>query len=425
MFYDLEQKKNVRLMKGETPPVRSDEEAFSFCESFEVNRKGTRSQRKERLSWESSHQEFISVLNIYESARLEEAPNTYMNDVTNIRYYVFPYFLEKKNEQDIRKWPKHFEEFRSYLQVVPPLKKKIGTETLAYHSKNNIIKSLNVLMALFHRQQKITRIERCRRFPARLLNHRDETSVIEKSHQQVIFNALQKENPLAADFFCLCLHTGLRLNEALGLSLADFYEGPPSLESLRNLMPPSMPVLGFIVLESQPKLKLLRDEDGCVPRKPLKGKKHISSSNSRVIPILDAKAFNIIAKLWNSQRKDYQRTPEKSLSDFLLFEGLNRNNYPNALRKAQSNLGLKKRYTAHDCRHTYCTWLVEVTGGNFAICRIILGHQKLEMTFKYMHMNARIKNHLKTQIQLKKPMSPIYELPLMTRKKTQNVISIR
>lgn len=142
---------------------------------------------------------------------------------------------------------------------------------------------------------------------------------------------------IAANMFLVALNTGLRLNELIGLSLADFYPGEPVYKpltmALQNL---GMKALGYIILESQPADPVsIRTDSGIVKRKPLKGKKRISDSENRTIPILDKQTFNTLARLWNTQRdllekKQYGSDPK----DYLLFQGLNKNVYSNALKRA-------------------------------------------------------------------------------------------
>lgn len=152
--------------------------------------------------------------------------------------------------------------------------------------------------------------------------------MISESEKQVMYTGLQDQSKLAAYFFRVLVDTGLRISEGLGLSLDDLFKGDVPSKSLdAQLKKEGIDYFGYPILESQPKSgMLLRDADGIVERKPLKGKKVISSQNSRTIPILSKDTFNILAELWLAQKerldkKVYGSDPK----NYLLFDGLNRN----------------------------------------------------------------------------------------------------
>lgn len=414
IYYDEKRRKNVRLRQSEQPPIRNDAEAKLFCTQWEAKLDALRTRIKRRLEWENKFHNFRNLLTWYEAARKEDAPNSWGSDVYALEYYVFPYFLEVKKANNLNLWPLYFEEFRDHLLTVEPLKKKTSTKTLAYATKNNLIKALNAFIYMLHRRQLIEKREKCRYFSKSKVNRKNEESVLPESAQQQIFENLKSNYSEAAIFFWISLHTGMRLNELLGLSLADFFAGSFKNKPLEETLKPyGMVVFGYIALDSQPKNHLrIRDPITCkVERKPLKGKRAISHSNGRIIPIFERTAFNYLVGLWNQQQFFFhEKRCGQNPSDYLLFPKLNKNTYSSALRKTQVDLAYTKLFTPHDTRHTYSTWLAEVTGGNYTVCKMILGHQSIDITQRYVHLSAQIHKSLRLFDQIRSgPMKIFYE----------------
>jgi integrase len=410
IYYDHSIKKNVRLKRSETPQVKTDEEAAHFCRFWDSKMDASKSRIKRRLEWQTRFHNFKDLLLTYEKSHREEAPYSWAADRNYLEYYVFPFFLEKKGVNNINLWSHHFEEFRDFLVDVPPIKQKLKRLTLAYATKNMIIKALNTFLAIMKRRNIIERAEKCRYFSKSKLHRKNEESVLSSEQQGLIFETLKTYHALSSVFFWVSLHTGLRFNEQLGLSLADVFSGAISSKALEDaLRPYAMKPYGYISLESQPfSPHQPRAEDGSVPRKPLKNKKSISHENSRIIPIFDKQAFNFLVGVWNAQQFLFSKKKcGENPKNYLLFEGLNKNTYANALRVAQKRLHFEKFFTPHDTRHTYSTWLADQTGGNYTLCRMILGHASLDITLRYTHLSAQIHKNLKVQNQLVAPMTEI------------------
>jgi len=403
IYYDTTLGKNVRLKSAEVPSgIRSDLDAEEFCKSFDRKYDSLQRRLSEKMKWKTQFFNFEKTLERFQTSRKEEAPNSWQADEYYFNYYILDFFLNQKSENNLNNWNYHFEDFRDYLSTVRPLKQKVGKNCLAYATRNSIIKSLNAFLRFMWRRREVEIESKCRYFSKSLIARKSIESVIPDDHQRVIYEKLKDENVLAADMFWVALNTGLRLNELLGLSLADFFPGEPTykplLLALKNL---NLNAAGYLLLESQPSSSvLLRDRSGQVSRKPLKGKKVIGDSENRTVPIFDKNTFNILAKLWNDQRQLFeQKKWGDSAQNYLLFDGLNKNIFSNALKKAQ--LVLKTKFTPHDTRHTYSTWLAEVSAGNFMLCKIILGHSNLEVTLRYIHIQEKMSRELKRHQQFK------------------------
>ncbi|MDR3606150.1 MAG: site-specific integrase [Oligoflexia bacterium] len=165
---------------------------------------------------------------------------------------------------------------------------------------------------------------------------------------------------------------------------------------------------GYLLLESQPINGVeLRNKDGIVERKPLKGKRVISSQNSRTIPILDKECFNILAELW-LQKKELlnKRVYGTDPKNYLLFEGLNKFTFGNLLRSVcrRHKIG---PYTPHCCRHTFATEFTGMVMGNIFLCQLVLGHADTSTTRKYIHLWEQVQKDLKSEAQLREGISLI------------------
>lgn len=404
--YDETLKTTTRLKCSDTPVITNDEEAQKFCRDYEVKRNTSRVKIEKKLLWQELRPDFADILEKHERARKEDAPNSNRLDRTYLSYYVFPFFIELKKENDFNRWDLHMEDFRDYLLDVKSIRNKRNCSELAYATKNGIIKSLNAFMRTLKRRHLTDSLVKCRYFRNDLLNRKDETSVIPLDIQEAIQLSLRSKSSLAADFFTVSANSGLRMNELLGLSLADFRKGLPTSETIQDLLKKAhFHTFGHIRIYSQPKLASIRLLDGNVPRKPLKNRKYMEKKDGRIIPIVDFKAFNILVKRFNEQRQFYLAgTYGTDLRNYLLFDGLNKNIYSALLRHSQEKIKLPKPFTPHDLRHTFSTLLVEKTGGNFALCQMILGHSKMETTLRYVHINDRIHESVEISNQMDEPM---------------------
>jgi len=426
VFYDPVRKQNVRLKRSETPHIQNDEEAQTFCDQWNQQNKTAKDTADERRFERAKiSRDLNEILAHLRENRKEEAPNISKSDDYFLNYYILPFFVDRHRRMDPTIWPKLFEDFRQHLRVVSPVR-RLKTDTLSYSTKNNIIKVLNALMITLYRLRRTDTIYRCRQFSSRYMPLKDETSVIPKPFQHVIQSHLQTKDPTAADLFLVSLHTGMRTNELLGLSLGDLFTEAPfaSARTIHALLRPhNLTPYGFVCIDSQPALSSIRSRSGVVPRKPLKNKKAIGPSAARIIPIFDRNAFNTLVRRWNQQRDLYQSHKYGlNAKDYLLFEGITRNKYASLLRSSQKDLKHSRAFTPHDTRHTYSTWLAEKTGGNFAICRLVLGHSKMDVTLRYVHMNERLQQGLQTQQQLSLPMQ---EIKSKKEDLSSNVIQLR
>lgn len=403
VYYDATLKRNVRLPQTAHAQFQSDEEADRFCKKWDAENDAMKFRIRKRMEWSKKFFDFNELLEIFQRAKKEEAPNTWMDYGNHIQYHVFPFFLTKRNCNNMNIWHYYFEEFRDHLQSSEVLKKKGLGPGIAYSTMNNIINSLNSFMNVMYRRRFVETRHICRHFSSSLLNQRSEESVVSLELQEMVYSALRFRSELSADFFLVSLHTGMRLNEQIGISIADICADEIESDFMKKALKPyNLKPYGFISLESQPAERMNpRNEIGKVPRKPLKGKRKIDPKDCRIIPLFHKRAYNILVKLWNRQRKLYEsKRHGHDLKDYLLFDGLTYSIYSSNLRLIQQKMKSDHLHSPHDTRHTYSTWLADKTGGNYTLCRMILGHHDLDMTMRYVHINAKIQRQMKCKSQL-------------------------
>jgi integrase len=408
-YYDRVLGRTRRLLKCEHPVIKTEQEAKEFVKRWDAEKDAYQSRLLRSMAWRKKFHDFDDLLRLYEKGVREEAPLSWQQYSSCIRHYVFPFFLNQKGERNINNWRHHFEEFREHLLETGSFKKTSTGEgrTLSYSSINVIVKALNSFMKIIRRRKGLEQFETCRLFRAGLMPKRSVESVLTLEEQTLLYEGLSSRFPQAATFFSLALHTGMRLGELMGISLADFYAEPPKSEELEHsLRPHGLIPLGYFLLDSQiSDQTVVRGEDGSVERKPLKGKKSMDPSSARIIPLFDREAYNHVVQLWNVQLKLYhQKRYGPEAKSYLLFDQLTKSIFSRALRSIQEVVKLRRIFSVHDCRHTYSTWLAAKTDGNYHLCRTILGHSKVEMTMRYVHVNAQMQRQLQTDFQLRAPL---------------------
>lgn len=401
IYYDRELKKPRRLSVDDTPNIETKAEAEAFCKNWEAQNDAYKHRIKERLKWEKRFHNFKELIEIYERARKEDAPNSYEDNLDHMRYYILPFFLEIKKENNVNKWSWHFEEFREWLKTVKPIKFTSENTKLAYSTMNNIVWALNAFMKVLYDRRLVDEIRKCRQFASKYLRRKSQEVVIDPEVQDLIFEKMKENNQAAANLFMVGCHTGMRLNELMGLSLADFYPRFGKVEHVESVLKPfNLKPLAYISIDSQPVNRITaRAADGTVPRKPLKGRKDMN--DCRIIPIFHEQTKRILVRLYDEQNALFEKQVfGRNPKNYLLFDGLTANSFSYALRAACTQLKLPRIHSPHDLRHTFATLLLE-RAPSYALAKLVLGHSSEAITSRYLHLNARIKHSLEISNQLR------------------------
>ena len=388
VYYDTASKKRVRLTKGYIQ-ARFGHDIVEATEANEVLRTlakevaSRENDKQERLAWACEHESLRELMGLYETAQRKSAPNSYQNNMHYLKYYVFYFFLQVAECTDLQEWPLHYESFKEWLEEKAIVTRTPG-QLISYNSKNHCIRALNTFMRFLHRKMVVPSFISCPRFPDYQTKEKTIDDVIPEKEMEAIYHQLhvmgqRKE----AIFWRLLYFSGMRFNEARGISIENIYEG--ILEDVafaKRLAEHKIGYFGYLVLECQPANKTtLRNREGHIPRKPLKGKKKIDEKSARTIPIIDAVLWRELAWLYNEelvrmQQKIWGSTP----GNYALFDGIRRS----VIKKAYTQLRIPF-HNPHCCRHTRATWLVGETG-DAILTRMWLGHTSQKVLDKYVHI---------------------------------------
>lgn len=259
LYWDPKSKKRIRLRRSEVPAdIDCDSKAEEFCRTKEAELQSISLKVKRELEWKRKYYDFEQLLELYAKRRKTEAPNSWETDVYYLEQYVFTFFLTIKKTNNLNVWELHFEDLRDWLEKEAELVKQKGKNTkLAYATKNACIKALNRFLATMVRQQKMKGpATKCQMFPKHQLNRKGIESYINGNEANSIFEKLVELDNEVADFFWILLHTGLRLNEALGLAASHVFKGSPKEANLQKMLERyGIKSAVHIVLDSQPKNK--------------------------------------------------------------------------------------------------------------------------------------------------------------------------
>ncbi|MFW7381459.1 MAG: hypothetical protein ACOH5I_21805 [Oligoflexus sp.] len=378
-YIDPKTKKRVRVKKAKAPICRTLEEAEKWAEQFSV-----RLKRKNQLEdLQLTYPDFFKLLDKYMAWYRTQAPNSHSAALGYMQHYVLGFFLSLKKESDINNWYLLHQEFIDHL--TNKAKTRQG-KRLANATINNVIKTYNTFIECMKRYNLIApaSMVKCPAVPKHKLNMRDLSDVISEAE---LTEVSQKLPAPISEFFQVLWHTGMRFNELFTLPIDTLYKGNlPSASLHDELTRLGLEYFGYIRLESQGSLpRGRRDENGAVPRKPLKGFKTISPKNARLIPIFDKSIWNVFARRYLTEmQKLNDGVYTRNKSDYLFFDDLEWNKANLGLAAAYEGLDYKPK-SYHCCRHSFVTRFVGQTK-SFFLTRAITGHRSSEAFERYLHI---------------------------------------
>lgn len=389
--------------------------ALKFKEGFKRENHAKMKRAKARVDWLNHFQDNEKKLDSFiewKKAEKETSKRQLDTEYSYIRNYVYPFFLSEKALVNPKEWHIYHNSFKEWLQTKEPHRYNTKGKTLAINTINNIIATLNNFYNYLEADSKSAGAKfdyhRCKPFPKKLASEKGTESVIKKEHAELIVKHLKKltkrtkggetinnsQRELLATFFKTLMATGLRKNEALGISIGDIKVGKVDLEQFGYindfLKDQDVPFYGYIYLLDQPGERSIRAKNGKVPRKRLKHRKSIDPRYARYIPILDKEVALELRDLIKAQITNWKKkkfgTNER---DYLLFDGLSYQSLNLALTQIYQHKDFKKihHYTPHDCRHTYVSEHVYYPfRGNLSIVSKITGHSRQEVIETYLHL---------------------------------------
>ena len=389
VYYDRKAKKPVRLQQAYIrerfgKDITEEQEAESIRKLL-AQELGYREGEKElRLAWSELSTDFSQLVAQYHAWHRKTAPNSHDTTLHYLQHYVCYYFLQIASCEELDAWTLHYDGFREWLEEEATVIRN-ATKRLSYNSKNHCIHALNTFMRFLHRKRVVAYFVPCPRFPEYQLAQKSVEDLLSQEEMEKVYGYLQAQGlQKEAIFWRLLYFTGMRFNEARGLSLENLYEGQIEDKVFaEKLLAHKMAYLGYLVIDSQPAKKTLhiRQPEGNILRKPLKGRRKIDEKSARTIPIVDPVLWQDLAKLYNMEIAKFQNQiwGEKTCN-YLLFEGIRRTSFQEAYRNLQLPY-----HSPHCCRHTRATLLIGETGDPI-LTRMWLGHTSQRVLDRYVHV---------------------------------------
>lgn len=362
--------------------------------------------RAEKLrKWKEDYHDFKVYLEKFTIFQREKAPNSFENDLFYLENYAFGYFLSISSLNNLNLWHHSFDEFRTWLKTIKPLKQR--KKSLALNTQIKIIKSLNRFLHFCFSKGWIEQQPKCPAYS------REETITVtaddtfKDEEVPLICKALNEIRPISRDYFIFLLNTGLRENEGLGISfdwvLGEKIDGQKSGKIHDALCKYDLGKYhGYICLESQPALASIRISDswtdrhgkrwtsGSIPHKPLKLRKRIDPKYFRYIPIFDPTTWNIIVDRAEKARALHAKGIHgKDPLAYPLFDGLTASMFYCDLAKALVALNLKHR-SPHKTRHSFLTWFYDKVSDDLFLADKIAGHRDRRDIERYCHLSEQI-----------------------------------
>lgn len=372
---------------------RSEEEAEKYCQLRSSEENAIKARIIKRKEWEGRFQDYKKLLEDFGTYHKNNAPNTWKNDVYHLEAHVFPFFLGNKISSNVQEWPIHFMDFKQWLREQKPL--IYNRASYAINTQNQIIKALNLFISYYCKCNPTAQIiQKCEVYSKDMCVKSTADDVLSEDEIIKVWEELKSIRPVSANLFYVLAKTGMRVNEAIGLCLAFLVPGEMTGnkgQSYHRLIANyDLSYHGYICLESQPRLRLVRSEDGRVPRKPLKSRKEIEPQSFRFIPVFDKKAWEVLEKIAGEKYLDYEKkTWGEDPKDYLFFEGITIATFYADLTKAFEKANVRF-HSAHKLRHTYLTWLYDVTSNDPTLARIIAGHRDKEIVEIYSHLAEQV-----------------------------------
>ena len=319
----------------------------------------------------------------------KKAPASWKPDISYLENRVFKYFLDKKQLFTLAEWPQFFDDFTLWLDE----EKNIKGESLSVSAKNTIITVTNQFLDVTSRgfnlrfmYRPLERLESINNISLEDLPTDEET--------EIIYKKLRKKNELFSDFYYLLRHTGLRINEAIGISY-NMIRMPSNFSKLEEVC--------FKTSEVEPKLKIVLNsqpsqmsraksslktahgefEYGNIVRKPLKKKK--SLKEFRIVLVFDDRCTEIIKKYTKKAQDlfDKKTYGDDAQNYGLFFDEFVVFNFREALHVAYIEAELEYK-SPHKLRHAFATWAYEIFT-NDKIVMETMGHT-MNASKRYNHL---------------------------------------
>lgn len=377
VLYNPNSKKNQRItINPATPDLNA---AIKFKNKIELNLGIVQARAKKRFEFLQKFNDQSALFDSYIKWRQKTAKNSWSEDVSRMRCYVFPYFIGILSLNHPALWYEHWQSFQDSLGE--PIRNNTKTKTLSVNSKDNIIRAANSFITYVETTEGGSPIKRLPEFKFEEKGRRGAESVYKIDELKAVYEEFEKINPKYAALFLILANTGMRVSEAIGLLSTDINinQIPQQEKWIFNSLKDKTDIFGFILLKSQPVDSNNLVIGGEVKRAPLKKRKRIAPEFNRVIPLIDLETTKKLALLQK----------EASLHD-LLFEGCTYRIFYKLFTEIKTKLKLPKQRDIHSLRHTFATNFARLCDGDPRIIEKVLGHSDRKMTERYNHLAAEL-----------------------------------
>jgi integrase len=405
VFFDANTKKRVRFSKDEIQErfgkdITTIKEADKALKLLEAEVDSEKVRKKYLLRWKEKYYSFNKLLLSFIELQKKDAPRSWKNSQHYMQYYVLPFFLNIKECNNILLWSKYSDEFKLWLENEASC---LGgaRKVISYSSKNHSIKAYNKFLSHLYDQDVISKYKKIKPFPDHLLNEKDASNIITEKEFEVVLKNLETLGYFEeAVFFALLYNTGMRLGEAVGISLGDIFPKHTTIEGDIGLWLKQHNIdhKAFIVLQSQLDYKN-QEGKGKTHRVPLKSKKKIGGkSGTRIIPITCNKLWKKLLFRLALEEKNWKdsKLRKSERKRFFLFDTnkLSSSTFNKRLRRAfeLSNLPIR---TAHDARHSYGSFLYGRTQSK-ELCKLVMGHSSEKVFSKYNHVHEMMEREIRS-----------------------------
>lgn len=357
------------------PRFKNKEEAQEWIRTESAHLAGLKAERERIKLNNQKYPRLTDKLNLfieYKKTKIKEHKTleSYFNN------YIFNFYLNIKNITLFESWHLEHDELLVYLQTT---KSKKGTP-LSPETIRKICHYLNDFYGFL--ESKNLTSKQLIKIEVKPTGDDNQRAMINAYWTTEAFNLIMPQLSDESREFCTLLyHTGLRVNELMGLSRRDITMG--QIKQIHQLLVSyQVDYVGYITLKGQ-----LDSSDGLnYTLKPFKSKTSLHSKYYRVIPISKETLDLIRDRLDRLNIPKFDpliNTEEESIN--LIFKGVNPTKVLRELQSVCRLNNLSDKTILHYFRHTYVTNMLIKCNDDFNLISKFTGHSSLRVMSRYSY----------------------------------------
>ena len=153
-YTDPKTGKRTRLPQSKHPKFKTKEEAKAWVSTQEAHQASLTARVQAKLEWRKKYYDFEELLTKFEAYYKLKATNSWEGVIGYLEQYVFHFFLDFKECNNLNQWCLYFPEFKQWLQSEDlNLRRRSGQGKLAFSTMNNIIIGLNAFITVNGRRE--------------------------------------------------------------------------------------------------------------------------------------------------------------------------------------------------------------------------------------------------------------------------------